>query len=298
MLNIRFTIGIIILLAVWPIAGAVAQVVNNRIPEVAKDIGVDSHVGEILDMDVGFTDDHGNYIRIKDLLAPGRPLMLSFNYSNCPKLCSVQLENMVLALRDIKFDIGKDFDLVSVSIDPLEQISRARSTKEKFMTIYNKPETAEGWHFLVGKEDMIKYLADTCGFRYKYVKRQKLYSHPPVFILISPKGKIVRYIHGLDYDSKTIEQALVEATEGKIGSPINWLSYSLGCYLFDETTGKYSFQAMVMMRLGGLATVVLLLGTLVPYWFFRKGHSAAAKSKPKQPPRESETDPSDFKAAH
>ena len=265
------TVWVVAWLALLPAAWCTAQVADNELPEIAKDIGVDDHVGEMIDMDISFTDDKGNFVRMKDLFKLGRPLMLSFNYSNCPKLCSVQLENMTLALRDIDFEIGKDFELVSVSIDPLEQFSRARSSKEKFMLMYNKPESADGWHFLVGKEAAIKYLADICGFRYKYVSHQKLYSHPPVFILVSPKGKIVRYIHGLDYDAKTIELALVEAAEGKIGSAINWFSYSLGCYLYDETSGKYSFQAMVFMRLGGLATSVVLLGTLVPYWLRRKG---------------------------
>jgi protein SCO1/2 len=129
----------------------------------------------------------------------------------------------------------------------------------------------DGIHFLVGDRDSITFLADECGFRYKYVPRQKLYSHLPCFILLSPTGKIVRYIHGIDYDPITMKRALVEASEGRIGSPINRLSYSLGCYLFDESTGKYSPQAMVFMRLGGAITVGLLLITLVPYWFFRRG---------------------------
>ena len=190
-------------LAAW--AQQNEALINDKLPEAAEDIGVDSMVGEMIDPDVSFTDDKGNFVRMKDLFALKRPIMLSFNYSSCPKLCSVQLENMSLALRDVKFEIGKDFELVSISIDPLEQVSRARAAKENFMQYYNRPETADGWHFMVGKEQDIKYLTSQCGFRYKYIKRQKLYSHPPVFILLSPEGKIVRYIHGLDYDPATIE---------------------------------------------------------------------------------------------
>ena len=125
--------------------------------------------------------------------------MLSFNYSNCPKLCSVQLQNMTSSLREIDFEVGKDFQLVSVSIDPNEQTSRARATREKFMGQYNRPDSESGWNFLTGDRDQIESLTNQCGFRYKYVREQKLYSHPPVFILLSPKGKIVRYIHGLKY---------------------------------------------------------------------------------------------------
>ena len=270
--------------SVWT-AGAQQEggIINDDLPEAAKDIGVDSQIGAILDPDVSFTDDKGNFVRIKDLLALKRPLMLSFNYSDCPKLCSVQWENMSLALRDVKFLIGQDFDVVSISIDPLEQVSRARAAKEKYMQYYNKPNTKDGWHFLVGKEDDIKYLTSLCGFRYKYIKRQKLYSHPPVFILISPEGKIVRYIHGLDYDPATIDQALIETAEGKIGSPINLLSYGLGCFLFDESTGKYTFQAMAIMRIGGLITVLGLVVTLVPYWFFNKSKTVKKQVKSEPP---------------
>ena len=122
---------------------------------------------------------------------------------------------------------------------------------------------------MTGKNDEIEVLADNCGVRYKYVKRQKLYSPPPVFLLLSPKGKIVRYIYGLDYKPVTIERALVESAEGKIGSPINRLTYITGCFLDDESSGQYTPQAMGIMRIGGALTVLGLLIGLLPYWFFR-----------------------------
>ncbi len=248
-------------------------------PEEAKGIGVDSYVGEFLEMDVPFHNEINNFVKISDLFDGKRPVMLSFNYSNCPKLCSVQLENMTLALREVsskgKLEVGKDFQVVSISIDPTEQTARAREAKEKYMHLYNKPESADGWHFLTGERKDIRFITDQCGFRYKYVPAQKLYSHPPVFILLSPKGKIVRYIHGLDYDPNTIKLALVEAAEGKIGSPINILSYGLGCFSFNESTGKYTFQAMAIMRIGGAITAFVMVLGLVPYWFFRRGARAS-----------------------
>lgn len=251
----------------------------NQKPKEAEGIGVDSQIGEFLDMDIPFNDENNNRVRIGDFFDGKQPVMLSFNYSNCPKLCSVQLENMTSALRGIKFKVKEDFQIVSISIDPMEQTSRARQTKELYTQQYNKEGTEDGWHFLTGDRDDIVAMADTCGFRYKYVPEQKLYSHPPVFILISPKGKIVRYIHGLDYDRDTIELALIESAEGKIGSPINILSYGIGCFTFNESTGKYTFQAMAIMRIGGAATAILLIVTLVPYWFFRRGDRSGDKEK-------------------
>jgi protein SCO1/2 len=255
---------------------AEAQVLRGE-PEEAQGIGVDSKLGDELEPDVRFDDDRNNHVRIGDYFDGKRPIILSFNYSNCPKLCSVQLEKMTLALREVDFTAGKDFQIVSVSIDPSEQVARARQTKSKYVQLYNRPGSEQGWHFLTGDLDSMSFLADDCGVRYKYVKHQKLYSHPPVFILLSPTGKIVRYIHGLEYDPITIYRALVESAEGKIGSPINRLSYVTGCFVYDESTGRYSAQAIGIMRVAGVLTVIALLVGLVPYWIFRRGRAVSEK---------------------
>ena len=245
---------------------------RNKKPEVSENIGVDSKTGDMIPMGLQFRNTDGVLTELGALFDGKQPVMLSFNYSDCPKLCSTQLQNMTTTLREVakKFKVDEDFQMISISIDPNEQTVRLRETQEKYIKQYNQPGTEDGWHFMTGKQAEIKKLADACGFRYRYIARQKYYSHPPVFILISPEGKIVRYIHGLNYDSTTIEQALVESAEGKIGSPINWLSYGLGCYVFDESSGQYNFQSMLIMKIGGAFTVLTLLMTLIPYWFFSK----------------------------
>ncbi len=261
-------------------------------PDVGKNIGVRSKTGDFIPGDITFNDEENRFVEIGRYFDGKQPVMLSFNYSNCPKLCSVQLENMTSTLLQIGFKVGEDFQVVSVSIDPNEQTSRARKTKEKYTDQYNQPGTEDGWHFLTGKKANIKRLTDTCGFEFKYVPSQKLFSHPPVFILVSPEGKIVRYIHGLDYDPDTIEKALIESAAGKIGSPINMLAYGMGCFLYDPATGKYAFQAMSIMRIGALITVIALIVGLVPYWFLRRGNQDAKQdttlnfensSSPQQP---------------
>ena len=261
-------------------------------PDVGKNIGVRSKTGDFIPGDITFNDEENRFVEIGRYFDGKQPVMLSFNYSNCPKLCSVQLENMTSTLLQIGFKVGEDFQVVSVSIHPNEQTSRARKTKEKYTDQYNQPGTEDGWHFLTGKKANIKRLTDTCGFEFKYVPSQKLFSHPPVFILVSPEGKIVRYIHGLDYDPDTIEKALIESAAGKIGSPINMLAYGMGCFLYDPATGKYAFQAMSIMRIGALITVIALIVGLVPYWFLRRGNQDAKQdttlnfensSSPQQP---------------
>jgi protein SCO1/2 len=260
------------------------QILSTEVPEAAQGIGVDSKLGETIDLDLQFHDDRNQLVRLGDFFDGRQPVMLSFNYSNCPKLCSVQLENMVLTLGNVKFKVHNDFQLISVSIDALEQVSRARDTKDKYALLYGVPESNDGFHFLVGSRNAIGTLADSCGVRYKYIPNQKLYSHPPVFILLSPTGKIVRYIHGLDYEWVTIERALIEAAEGKIGSPINRFTYITGCFMYDDMTGKYTAQWLAIMRIGGGLTVIALVVGLVPYWLIRRksfepGHPLSADKK-------------------
>lgn len=245
----------------------------NREPEATQGVEVISKLGDTLELDTRFHDDQNHYVRLGDFFNGNKPVILSFNYSNCPKLCSVQLENMTLALSQLDFTAGEDYEIVSISIDPLEQTSRAKATKEVYTKMYNRRGAEDGFHFLVADPDTIQFMTDSCGFKYKYIRHQKLYSHPPVFLLVSPKGKIVRYIHGLDYKPVTVERALIEAAEGKIGSPINQLSYALGCFVYDESTGQYTTQVMGIMRIGGAVTALILLVALVPYWFFRRNSS-------------------------
>ena len=276
-------LGIAMLVALWTTAAGAQETDPyqlNRLPEAAENIGVDSKTGDLLPLDLQFRDTEGRLVELGAFFDGKQPVILSFNYTDCPKLCSVQLQNMTQTLREVsqRFKVDADFQFISISIDPNEQRTRIKDVQEKYTSMYNQPGTEQGWHFLTGKKAEIARITDVCGFRYKYIPAQKFFSHPPVFILLSPEGKIVRYIHGLSYDADTMELALIEAAEGKIGSPINILSYGIGCFVFDEATGKYNFQAMALMRLAGVATVVILLCTLVPYWFFRRGSEAKNKS--------------------
>lgn len=249
---------------------------SGKQPEALKDTGVEYKLGVLLDPTIPFRDEDNNSVAIGEYFDGKRPVLLSFNYSNCPGQCSVQLEKITMALRQIDFEAGKDFQIVSVSIDPNEQSSRARQTKEKYTKLYNRPGSETGWHFLTGQKENIKKLADQCGVKYKYIPHQKLFSHPPVFLLISPDGKVVRYIEGFDYISGTVKMALVDAAAGKIGSPLIFLTYVAGCFVYDETTGKYTMAAVGIMRLAGAATVIGLLVLLVPFWISNKRRGASA----------------------
>jgi protein SCO1/2 len=228
--------------------------------EVIERTGVD------LPLDAGFTNDAGNRKQLFDYFDGTRPVLLSLNYSDCPMLCSVQFQNLTNTLKQMGFRPKEDFQIVSISLDPTETPARARETKSKYLTLYDRPETAEGWHFLVGDAAEVRRVADTIGFKYKRLANGH-YVHPPLIVLCSPGGKVVRYIHGLEVEPGVLNQALIEAAEGKIGSPIN--RFLFACYQFNTSTGHYTPNAMFLMKLGGAATVVALAACLIPYWFRR-----------------------------
>ena len=253
-----------------------AQILQD-LPEVAKGIGVEQKLGDDLPLHLEFDDDHNNHIQLGELFKPNRPVLLSFNYSDCPQLCVVQLNNLASALQYIDLVPGQDFEMVSVSLDPTEQARQSRETKLKYVTAYGNLDSADGWHFLRGTKQTIGELAQACGFRYKYIPEQRIYSHPSAFIFCTPDGRIARYLDGLDGKLETsLKPALMEAGEGKIGSFVDKVIYFAGCYVFDPSTGKYSLAAINIMRLGAGITVVLVLIGLVPYWFRR----SETKAKP------------------
>lgn len=270
--NVNFTCA-----AIWLLAGVLfapvchAQIAQKELPEVARGIGVTEQLGERLPLQLQFEDDQNRFIKIGQLFGKQRPVLLSFNYSDCPRLCVVQLQNLASALQHIDLVPGKDFEIVSVSIDPTEQSKQLAETKAKYVAAYGDLKSADGWHFLRGSKANIGELAKACGFQYKYIPDQRIYSHPAAFIFCTSDGRIARYLDGLDGElDKVLQPALIEAGEGKIGSLVDRVKYFAGCYVFDPTTGKYSISAIRLMRLAGLTTVVCLAVGIAPYWLRRK----------------------------
>ncbi len=246
---------------------SVAQVAREELPKVAQGIGVDQLLGAKIPRGLTFNDERGDFVRLDDYFKGKKPVLLTFNYSNCPQLCSTQLQKLSMALQDIRLKPGKDFELVIVSIDPNEQTVRADELKQTYLALYGDLESADGWHVLTGKKPMIEKLTRACGYRYKYVPEQKIFSHPAALIFLSSRGKIVRYLDGLDGELRfKLDKALMEASEGKVGTWLDKALYFSGCYVFDEHEGRYSFAMMAIMRWGGALTVLGLAIWLVPSW--------------------------------
>ncbi len=253
-----------------------AQLID-RAPAEISEVGIDEKLGEPLPLDLAFVNERGEDVTLGQLFYRDRPVILTMNYSDCPMLCMLQLNGLVDGLLDISLMPGKDFEILSVSIDPTETPERARLTHQRYVKAYGKPEAASGWHFWVGKQANIKKLADAIGFRYKFVPEQGEYAHTASLIFCTPEGVISRYVDGVYFEPTTLRLSLIEAGEGKIGTSMDRIL--LFCFDWDSTTGRYAPVAQRLMRFGaGLTLLVLFLG-LVPVWL-RSRRSANAAQRP------------------
>lgn len=260
----------ILTLITW--AFYVMPVQAERMEKAPKDIeslDVIEHLDSHLPLGLEFQDSSGKQVKLEDYFKKDRPVILSLNYSNCPMLCSLQLTALVRGLRDLKWSANQQFDFVSVSIDPKETYQRANLTKQKYFKEYNRPGTADGWHFLCGEQPAITEIAKAIGIQYKYVEKRKEFAHPAVLVVCTPDGRISRYLYGVQFPEQTLRLALTEASEGKIGSTID--RFLLFCFHYDETSGRYAPTARNIMKIGGFATVFILTVVLIPYWRGRKG---------------------------
>ncbi|MDF1746467.1 MAG: SCO family protein [Gimesia sp.] len=241
----------------------------EKAPKDIESLDVIEHLDSQLPVDLKFQDSSGKQVTLGDYFKKDRPVILSMNYSNCPMLCSLQLTALVRGLRDLEWSADQQFDFVSVSIDPKETYQRANLTKQKYFKEYNRAGTADGWHFLTGEQPAITKLAKAIGLQYKYVEERKEYAHPAVLVVCTPDGRISRYLYGIQFPETTLKLALVEASEGKIGSTID--RFLLFCFHYDETSGRYAPTALNIMKIGGFATVFIITVVVIPYWRGRKG---------------------------
>jgi protein SCO1 len=250
-------------------------------PKRLNGIDVEEHLDRRLPLSLEFTDTRGERVQLSRFVRGDRPVIFTLNYSDCPMLCSLQLSGLSSALGKLDRQLGKDFDVVTVSLNPAETTGRARETEERYRREVatasgvdplaplppsggGASEVAGGWHFLTGSKNEIDGLAEALGVRYGYNEARKEYVHPAVLILSTPNGRISRYLYGIEYPLKTLSLSLVEAAEGKIGTSIDRLI--LYCFHYDDAEGRYAPVAMNIMRVGGSLTALALGGFLGAYW--------------------------------
>jgi protein SCO1/2 len=246
---------------------------TDPVPPVLREVGVLEHPDGRLPLDLPFADESERAVTLGAYLAPKRPLILTLNYYRCPMLCTLELNGLVEGLAALDRTIGREFDVVTVSIDPKETAALAREKKQAYLAAYGRPAAASGWHFLTGPAASIEALSEAVGFAATYDPVSDQYAHPAVVFLITPDGRISRYLYGLRFEPKTLQLGLTEASEGRIGSA--WDRFLLYCYHYDSRQGRYALAAMKLMRVGGIATVLIFGAVLSSLWLKERRRTRA-----------------------
>jgi protein SCO1/2 len=250
--------AIAILLALVGHVGA-----DDTRPPLLRGVGIEQRLGTRIPLDLRFRDSTDREVRLGDLFRE-RPVVLAFAYYECPMLCSLVLNGLAGTLGLLSLDAGRDFDVVTVSIDPGEGPSLATRKKDEILKRYDRPGAAAGWHFLTGDEDAIRRLADATGFHYAYDAARDEYAHAAAVLFLTPDGRIARYLQGVELPGRDVRLALVESSRGKIGTLTDQLL--LLCYHYDPATGKYGRIALGSVRAGGILTVLGLGGFVFVMW--------------------------------
>lgn len=222
-----------------------------------KEVGIDQKLNEQIPLDLHFKDELGRDIQLKDYVK-SKPVIVSLVYYRCPMLCTQVLNGMVETFKTLELTAGKEFDVVTVSIDPAETPDLAAEKKKHYVEEYDRSGVENGWHFLTGQQEAITKLADAVGFRYVYDKEASQFAHASGIMVLTPEGKLARYLYGIEYSAKDLRFSLMEAAHNKIGSPVDKLL--LLCYHYDPMTGKYGVVVGNILRGGGILTVLLLGG--------------------------------------
>lgn len=234
-------------------------------PKRLDGIDVVERLGERIPATLGFTSDDGRQVMFGDFFRGDIPVIVTLNYSDCPMLCSLQLNGLVNGLKQVDLTLGKDYRVVTVSLDPEETYERAHGMKVRYLSQYGRPEAkSDGWTILTGSAGNVGAVADAIGFSYAYNEKRDEYIHPAAFVMTTPEGVIARYLYGLEYHPKTLRLSLVETSEGKVGSTIDRLI--LYCFHYDASEGRYAPVALNIMRLGGGSGAVALGGFLSLLW--------------------------------
>lgn len=234
------------------------------LPPLLQGVGIDQRLGQQVPLDTPFRDETGKQVMLGDYFGE-KPVILVLAYFRCPRLCNEVLNGLEIGLEDVKgLDIGKQFNVLTVSFDPQERPPLAAAKKANYIEKYERPGAAAGWHFLTGDSTAIKLLTDAVGFKYHYDPAADQFAHASGIMVLTPQGKLSRYFYGIRYPATDLRLALVESSNGKIGSPVD--SLLLFCFHYDPSSGKYTPFVMNIVRLGGVMTLLAFGVAGVIFW--------------------------------
>ncbi len=251
--------GIVPALAAVALTGAAAAqsaLPMTAVPPERQGLDIVEHLGETLPMDIPLIDSNGNEVVVGDYFDGERPVLLTFNYYECPQLCTLTLNGMVKALKKVEWKAGEEFRILTVSIDTEETPDLASFKQDSYLNFYQNHAGDDAWAFTVGRGDNPRRLADAAGFGYRYDEASDEYIHGSLILAVTPDGRLSRYIYALDPTPKDMRFALIEAGEGKVGSTLE--RFIFWCHQYDPTANSYTLAAFRVMQIAGLLTVLAI----------------------------------------
>jgi protein SCO1/2 len=233
-------------------------------PAALQDVGFEPPLNGQMPLDLGFRDESGRDVHLRDYFGQ-KPVVLAFVYYNCPMLCNQVQQGVVGTLRMLTFNPSRDYEVVFVSFDPRETPDMAAEKKKVALTHFRRPETASGWHFLTGSKESIDPATHAANFRYSFDAKTNFFAHASGVMILTPDGRISRYFYGVEYPGRDMRLGLVEASAGRIGTPIDHVL--LFCYHYDPSAATYSASILKIIRLAGVLTIVCIVGGI---FYFRR----------------------------
>jgi protein SCO1 len=234
--------------------GIMSPPANVRPPGL-RNVAVEQRLNEQIPPQLVFRDETGQTVRLGDYFGK-RPMILNLVYYQCPMLCGEVLSGLESALRVLKFDIGKEFDVLTISFDPRETPEMASTKKAEFLQRYKRAGAEQGWHFLCGPQESIAGLTKAAGFQYEFIEKTGQFAHPTAIVILTPGGRISQYYYGVEFAPKDLRLGLVQASDNRIGTVVDQVL--LYCYHYDPATGKYSAIITRIVRLSAIATILVI----------------------------------------
>ena len=266
----RYIFGVLALLAAS--SAPQAQTVPSNVgptsammPPALQNVGFEPSLNGQMPLDLHFRDETGRDVQLREFFGQKKPVVLAFVYYRCPMLCDQIQMGIVGTLRMLSFNPGRDYEVVFISFDPHDTPELAAEKKQAALARFHRPETVSGWHFLTGSQESIEAITRAANFRFRYDAKSKLFAHASGVMLLTSDGRISRYFYGVEYPGRDMRLGLVDASAGRIGSPIDHVL--LFCYHYDPSSAKYSASILRIIRIGGILTIFTIAGGI---WIFRR----------------------------
>ena len=246
---------------------------SNGMPAILNGVGFRPELNAQIPLDTPFKDEAGKAVKLGDYFHTQKPVVLAFVYYGCPMMCTQLEQGVVGSLKMLSFNPGRDYEVAFISFDDRDTTDMAAQKKVSAMEKFRRPETASGWHFLTGSKESIAAATNAANFHFNFDPKQNLFAHASGILLLTPDGHISRYFYGVEFPSRDVRLGLVDASAGKIGTPVDHVL--LYCFQYDPSTARYSATILGIVRIGGILTLAAML---IGFLIFRRREQAAARA--------------------